>query len=95
MTYLLLIGFWMAWCALHSALIAPAVTEWFRRRFPKGFRYYRILYNLFAVISLVPVLLYAFSLRQVLLVAWTGLWVIVPVLLGAAALCFFVAGAAL
>ena len=93
MTYLLLVVFWMTWCALHSALIAPAVTDWYRRRFPKGFRYYRMLYNLIAAISLVPVLLYAFSLRQAPLVTWAGLWAIVPVFLGAAALCFFVAGA--
>jgi protein-S-isoprenylcysteine O-methyltransferase Ste14 len=92
MPYILLVVIWITWCAFHSVLITPAVTERLRRRFPGRFRYYRIIYNLFAIVSLLPVLFYAFSLRQAPLVAWNGLWGIVPVLLGVAALFFFTAG---
>jgi protein-S-isoprenylcysteine O-methyltransferase Ste14 len=92
MRYLWLVILWMIWCALHSALISLAVTEWLQKRFPSRFRFYRILYNLFAVVSLLPVLVYGFSLRAAPVVAWQGPGRIVPILLGAAALLFFAAG---
>ena len=93
MRYLLLVILWIAWCALHSALISLTVTEWLRKRFPDGFRYYRLLYNSLAVATLVPVLIYSVSLREEPIVAWNGPWVVVPVLLAAAALVLFAAGA--
>jgi methanethiol S-methyltransferase len=92
MPYVWLVISWIAWCVLHSALIAFVVTDRLRRKAPKAFRYYRILYNLFAVVSLLPILFYTFSLRGAPVVAWTGLWRIVPILMGAAALFFFIAG---
>jgi methanethiol S-methyltransferase len=78
---------------LHSALISFAVTERLRQKFPGGFRFYRILYNIFAVVTLLPVLFYTFSLRGEVLLAWDGPWRIVPILLGTVALILFVAGA--
>jgi methanethiol S-methyltransferase len=89
----LLVIVWVAWCALHSALISITVTESLRKRFPNGFRFYRIFYNLFAGATLLPVFFYTICLRGVPIVAWEGLWRIVPFLLGIAALFFFVAGA--
>ena len=93
MPYLLLAIFWIAWCALHSALISLPVTAWLRKKFPDGFRYYRILYNLFSVVTLLPVLLFGLSLKSEPVVAWQGPWRIVPILLGIAALSFLAAGA--
>jgi protein-S-isoprenylcysteine O-methyltransferase Ste14 len=84
---------WIVWCALHSALIRPFVTDWIRIKFPRGFRYHRLFYNLFATVSLVPVLFYTVSSRGAPLLTWHGPWQIVPILLGAAALFLFVAGA--
>ena len=93
MHYILLVILWIAWCTVHSALISLAVTEAIRKRFPEGFRYYRILFNCFAIASLIPVILYGISLRSEPIVAWEGFWLIVPVILVAVALFFFVAGA--
>jgi protein-S-isoprenylcysteine O-methyltransferase Ste14 len=93
MEYFVLVILWAAWCALHSAMISLTVTESLRKRFPGGFRYYRILYNTVAAVTLLPVLAYTFSLKQPPLIAWSGPWRVVPVLLGAAALFFFAAGA--
>lgn len=92
MRYFVLTFLWTTWCTLHSALISTLVTESLHKRFPKGFRYYRLFYNFLAVVTLAPVLLYTFSLRGEPLVAWEGPWRIVPILLGVAALFFFVAG---
>ena len=93
MQYILLVSLWTIWCALHSGLNSLAVTEALHNRFPAGFRFYRISYNIFAVVSLLPVLFYSSSIRQTLIVTWEGPWRIVPILLAAAALSFFIAGA--
>lgn len=92
MRYVLLVIIWVAWCALHSALISLAVTESLRKRFPDGFRYYRLLYNIFAVITLLPVLLYGYFLSGELIVTWEGPWRVVPILLATVALFFLFAG---
>jgi protein-S-isoprenylcysteine O-methyltransferase Ste14 len=92
MKHLLLVLFWISWCALHSALISLTVTETLRHRFPNGFRYYRLLYNFLAVASLMPVLHYTFSLRGAPIITWSGPWVAVPVLLASAAIYLLVAG---
>ena len=84
---------WMSWCALHSGLIRPAVIESLRKRFPSGSRFYRMLYNLFAVITLFPVLLYTYSQRGEAIIAWDGPWRSVPILLGSVSLALFIAGA--
>jgi protein-S-isoprenylcysteine O-methyltransferase Ste14 len=91
--YISLVIFWIAWCAIHSALISLTVTETLRKRFPNSFRYYRILYNLFAVATLMPVLIYTHTLRAEPIIVWEGAWRILPILLASVALCFLVAGA--
>lgn len=93
MRYILLVIFWITWCSLHSALIGLGFTESLRKRFPSRFRFYRILYNLLAVATLLPVVFYTFSQRGAPIVAWEGPWRIVPILLGSIALLFLLAGA--
>lgn len=93
MHYLLLVILWISWCALHSALIDLSVTESLRKRFPDGFRFYRIVYNLISVVTLVPVVYYGFTLRSAPIVTWPGPWRMIPILLGSVALFFLVAGA--
>jgi protein-S-isoprenylcysteine O-methyltransferase Ste14 len=91
--YVILALGWVVWCTLHSALISLAVTEALRKRFPGSFRYYRLCYNLFSVATLIPVIGYAFSIKTEPIVSWSGPWLLVPILLAAAALTFFGAGA--
>jgi protein-S-isoprenylcysteine O-methyltransferase Ste14 len=91
--YLLLAFLWIAWCALHSAMISLSVTGALEKKFPGAWRWYRLFFNAVAVGTLVPVLLYAESLRGPVLFSWTGPWRIVQLLLIGAALLFFVAGA--
>jgi protein-S-isoprenylcysteine O-methyltransferase Ste14 len=91
--YLILVVLWIAWCALHSALISLAVTEPLRRRFPGPFRHYRLFYNFFAAATLLPVLAYTFSLQGAVFFRWEGPWRVVQLLLAGSALFFFAAGA--
>lgn len=83
---------WTAWCTLHSALISPSVTLAFRNRFPAGARYHRITYNLIAIVTLAPVLLYSFSIRGPMVFSWQGPWRFVQVALSISAIFFFIAG---
>jgi len=74
MDYLLLIALWSGWCLLHSVLASVRVNTALRVRLGAYFRYYRLFYNLFAVISLVPVVLYSSLLQGVPFFVWSGFW---------------------
>jgi protein-S-isoprenylcysteine O-methyltransferase Ste14 len=91
--YTLLIIVWIAWCTLHSALVSLSLTEPLRERFPYASRYHRIVYNVMAVATLAPVLLYTFSLRGTPIFSWQGQWRFVQIALTVSAMVFFVAGA--
>lgn len=77
MDYLFLVVLWGLWCALHSLLIAPSVSARLQRRLAGNYRFYRLGYNLFALLSLAPVLAYGFSLPGPVLFRWEGIlrWV--------------------
>ncbi len=60
------------WCFLHSALISIGVTRYLERRLDTHYRYYRLFFNLFAVLSLAVVILYQWSIRSVPVFDWTG-----------------------
>lgn len=54
---LVLITFFVLYAALHSLLASPPVKQWTRRRFGPGVdRWYRLAYNVFAAVSLLPLL---------------------------------------
>ncbi|MGA9479613.1 MAG: isoprenylcysteine carboxylmethyltransferase family protein [Desulfobacterales bacterium] len=91
--YTLLVIVWIAWCALHSALVSLSLTEPLRTRFPHAARYYRIVYSTVSVVTLAPVLLYAFSLRGTPIFSWQGPWRFGQIALAGMALTFFIAGA--
>lgn len=91
--YILLIILWIAWCALHSALVSLSLTEPLRKRFPYASRYYRIVYNVVSLVALVPVLLYTFSVRGTPAFSWQGPWRFLQIAMAVSAMVFFVAGA--
>ena len=63
---------WIAWCALHSGLIAPRVSGWVRARWGRWAPCYRLFFNAVSVVTIVPALLFDMSLRTEPLLAWTG-----------------------
>ena len=89
--YLLLAIVWLVWCGLHSALIAPGMLAHVRRR-AQAARYHRLLYNMIAVITLVPVVLLSFRLQTAPFWRWHGLARIGQVGLLLTALYLFVTG---
>ena len=88
--YLILSALVIAWCFLHSAMISISVTEYLKRSLGSQFRYYRLFYNVVSVITLIPVLLFSYSVRTEPIFSWDGYLRIVQVLLlGTAVLLFF------
>ena len=89
----MLISLWGAWCFLHSFMITPTVTGFVHKRFEKAYQYYRIFYNFMALVTLIPVLVYSFSIKGVAVFRWEGPFQIVQGLLVGSALLLFICGA--
>ncbi len=62
----------VAWCCLHSLLISTTVREYLQARLGGAYRFYRLFFNLVSLITLMPVVLYASSLRTPTAFPWTG-----------------------
>jgi methanethiol S-methyltransferase len=93
--YLWLSIWWAAYCAIHSALISIRAKDIFQRLLGAGYRFYRLSYNLFSLIALVPLLLYSRSprIQGPILFAWDGGWRILQGLLILAAAALIIGGA--
>ena len=70
--YLMLSLLVIAWCVLHSAMISVTVTEYFKNRLGPNFRFYRLFFNLIAILTLIPVALFAYSIRTQPIFQWDG-----------------------
>jgi protein-S-isoprenylcysteine O-methyltransferase Ste14 len=93
MKYVILVLIWILWCTVHSLLISAPVTERLKRRLGNGFRFYRIVYNAFSAITLIPVVLYSFLLRTEALFTWEGPFRTLQILLLFVSTFLFVSGA--
>jgi protein-S-isoprenylcysteine O-methyltransferase Ste14 len=92
LSYLLLALAWTAYCTLHSAMISETATGFLKRRLGDRFRFYRLFFNSVAVLTLIPVLWYAHSLRQEAIFRWEGVWSVPRYLLLACGILLAVAG---
>lgn len=63
-----------AWCAVHSLLIAPCCEAWLERRRPGLAAWHRLLYNLVAAATLIPLWLLFRDLPGEPLWRWHGGW---------------------
>jgi protein-S-isoprenylcysteine O-methyltransferase Ste14 len=83
---------WTGYGAVHSAMVSEAATGFLKRRLGAGFRFYRLAFNLVALVLLVPVAWYSQSLAGEPLIRWAGPWRAVRYALVALAVLLFVAG---
>lgn len=92
--YLLLIILWLAWCALHSVLISLAVTNALERLLGENFRFYRLVYNLISIVTLIAPVSVIISMQrsETALFAWSGMFEMVRYFLIGTALFLFVSG---
>lgn len=63
---------WMVWCGFHSLFITPEMTGLAERLLGERFGYYRLGYSLFSVATVLPVVLYEYSLDSPLIFSWSG-----------------------
>jgi len=77
--------YWLGYFALHSLLASLKLKHWVATRFPGLMRSFRLLYNLLAVVLLLPVLWWVLTSSGPLLWAWHGLaaWLANGLALGA------------
>jgi len=61
---------WIAWCVLHSLLIYPPVEGLLLRRLGRRRHAYRLLYNLVAVLTLIPVALVYLHTEMAPVLVW-------------------------
>jgi methanethiol S-methyltransferase len=67
---------WAGYCAIHSSLISISVTSRLKTVLASGYRFYRLFFNAFSVVTLIPLLVYSHSERFASkpLFAWSGPW---------------------
>jgi len=53
-------------------MIATSVTEYLKKHFGPRFRFYRLFFNLIALLTLIPVALFAYSIRTQAIFSWDG-----------------------
>ncbi len=83
---LLIVGsLWIAYGAIHSLLASREIKAWVARTFPVAARRYRAIYNTLAVITLVPVLVFASRAETECLWTWSGPWHVVSIAIAIAA----------
>lgn len=92
MRYLPLAIAWTAYCTLHSAMISETATGFLKRTLGESFRFYRLFFNAVAVLTLLPILWYAHSLREEAIFRWEGVWLVPRYLLLASGILLVIAG---
>ena len=91
--YLILSLLVIAWCVLHSVMISVSVIEYLKKRLGPIFRFYRLFFNLIAILTLIPVALFAYAIQTQVIFHWNGYMRIGQViLLGIAVLLLFLGG---
>ena len=84
---------WIVWCALHSGMISVTATGYLKRWLGTRFRIYRLIFNLVALVTVIPVMAYGQWLRGPMLFRWEGVLILFQVILLISALLLFLAGA--
>jgi protein-S-isoprenylcysteine O-methyltransferase Ste14 len=93
MKYIILAILWISYCTLHSAMITPKFTNFLKRKLKDSYKFYRLFYNIIALVLLIPVVFYTYSIRQTPFFMWEGYLLPVRFLLLAVGLLLFYAGA--
>jgi protein-S-isoprenylcysteine O-methyltransferase Ste14 len=84
---------WLLWCGVHSLLAHPMVKDCLQRRLGRWQGYYRLLYNLLAMATLLPVGSIYLKASGPVLVAWPAWLAPLPWVMRGLALWLLLAGA--
>jgi len=84
---------WILWCTVHSGMIAPSVTDLLRRTFGANYRFYRLAYNVVALVTFSLLLYFEKTLPATTIFRWQGPLLAGKYLLLGSSLALFYAGA--
>jgi protein-S-isoprenylcysteine O-methyltransferase Ste14 len=93
MEYILLVVLWITFCAMHSALISTTFTNILKQKVGNAYRFHRLFYNIFSIVTLIPVVLYTLSIKQQPFFVWDGYLLPLKYILMATGIIFFIMGA--
>ncbi len=79
--HLLLLLFLVLWCFFHSFLISNRFLTYIEAKLGKHFRTYRILYNLFSLLTFLPLVLYSYTIKSEIIFDWSGYFQIARIVL--------------
>jgi methanethiol S-methyltransferase len=71
--YLKLFLFLSLWCFLHSAMISIKATDFLKQYASNHYRYYRLFFNFIALLTLIPLIWYKYTLQSNMIFDWDGL----------------------
>ena len=71
----------IAWCALHSAMISVTVTQLLQKHAGVHYRFYRLFFNMVALLTLIPVIIYQQALRTEPFFNWDGYLRVIQIIL--------------
>ncbi len=91
LSYLYLVSLWTLWCVLHSFFISKRFMDFAEGRYFT--RFHRIVYNGFATITFLLLLLYERSLEQILVYEFNGTLNLVRIGFVVFAILIFIVGA--
>ena len=92
MDYYIIALLWIFWCFLHSASITPRVTILFKKLLSTKYFYFRISYNIFALVTFILISRYKPIVDEEILFSFSGNWHIVQIALLIISVLFFVLG---
>jgi protein-S-isoprenylcysteine O-methyltransferase Ste14 len=93
MEYLILAVLWITYCVLHSVLISTTFTNFLKKKAGNAYRFHRLFYNIFSIVTLIPVVLYTISTKQQPFFVWDGYLIPIKYILMASGIIFFILGA--
>ncbi len=65
---------WILWCSLHSLLISRFFITKVKDMLGIKFAYYRLAFNAFSLLTLIPVVIYQQLIYEEVIFSWPGLW---------------------
>ncbi|WP_094607293.1 hypothetical protein SPSIL_035970 [Sporomusa silvacetica DSM 10669] len=83
---------WCLWCTLHSVMISTTITNYLKNKMRSKYRFYRLIFNLISLTTLIPVALYSAGLKGQVLFHWDGFLLIIQSLLMIIVLTLFFSG---
>ncbi len=84
---------WIVWCGMHSILIDPLVVQYLKSSMGNKAVYYRLMYNVLSLLTLVPLLVITRIDQGDVVFSWSGWTVVIRFILIVSALVCFLGGA--